>query len=179
MPTKTELRAEMRARLRDAKDDRAKNSRALCTALIRRPDYQGAQTVALFDPLQSEPDVNLLWQLAPRRFFYPRIVEERLAFHEVDDVTELKPSVCGLSFREPPAAGNRLLEIPELDIILVPGLAFSSDGRRLGRGGGFYDRFLATLSPRTTRLGVCFSFQLVDDLPTESHDERVTAVVTN
>ena len=58
----------------------------------------------------------------------------------------------------------------ELDVVVVPGLAFTLDGRRLGQGGGHYDRFLPRLRPDCVTIGACFAEQLVDDLPREPHD---------
>ncbi|HSL73997.1 MAG TPA: 5-formyltetrahydrofolate cyclo-ligase [Ilumatobacteraceae bacterium] len=64
------------------------------------------------------------------------------------------------------------------DVVVVPGLAFTADGRRLGQGGGWYDRYLAQVPPGCVTVGVCFAGQLVDDLPTEPHDIAVDVVVT-
>ena len=57
-----------------------------------------------------------------------------------------------------------------LDVVVVPGLAFTPDGRRLGQGGGHYDRFLPRLRPDCVTIGACFAEQVVADLPTEPHD---------
>jgi 5-formyltetrahydrofolate cyclo-ligase len=64
------------------------------------------------------------------------------------------------------------------DLILVPGLGFTRDGRRLGRGGGFYDRLLAASSFRAFTMGVGFDVQLVPALPVEPHDRRLDAIAT-
>ena len=65
-----------------------------------------------------------------------------------------------------------------LDVVLVPGMAFDGDGNRLGRGRGYYDRFLNTLSnPRPKLIGVCFDFQKTDVVPTEPTDVKVDVVV--
>ena len=64
-----------------------------------------------------------------------------------------------------------------IDVVLVPGLAFDSRGNRMGRGGGFYDRFLATLGPQVQLLGLCVGEQLVDEIPTEPHDRPVDLVI--
>jgi 5-formyltetrahydrofolate cyclo-ligase len=63
-------------------------------------------------------------------------------------------------------------------VILVPGVAFTRAGQRLGRGGGYYDRLLSALPAKAVRLGVCFELQIVDELPSEPHDMRVDGVVT-
>ncbi len=69
-------------------------------------------------------------------------------------------------------------KIPEIIIILVPGLAFSKDRHRLGRGGGFFDRLLAGPAAGAFKLAVCFSFQVVDAVPTELHDVVLDAIAT-
>ena len=65
----------------------------------------------------------------------------------------------------------------DVSLWVVPGLAFTRDGRRLGYGGGWYDRLLAAASKDSVKLGVAYSFQIVDALPTAPHDVRLTAVV--
>lgn len=178
MASKAELRVEMRTRLRELGARRDPSSQALCAALISRPEYAQARTVAIFDPLKSEPDVSKLWQLAPRTFVYPRIVDETLQFFSVADPSELE-TAPGVPFREPALDPERAVPLSQIDLILVPGLAFTLDGHRLGRGGGYYDRLLAVLPSRAARIGVCFSFQVVPGLPMENHDELVDAVVTD
>ncbi len=180
MPSKPDLRRQMRARLRELGSvERATRSAAFCEQLIQRPEYQEAKTVAIFDPLPSEPDISQLWEMAPRRFVYPRIVEDQLQLLLAESMDELEQTAPNLPFREPPFIPERVVALGAIDLILVPGLAFSTDGHRLGRGGGYYDRLLATLLPGTAKLGVCFSFQLIPEVPMEAHDERVDLVVTD
>ena len=66
-----------------------------------------------------------------------------------------------------------------IDLVVVPGVAFTAGGHRLGQGGGWYDRFLPGLRPGVTRIGVCFAECLVDDLPTETHDVTMDLVITD
>ncbi len=82
------------------------------------------------------------------------------------------------------ARGKRVV-VPEdepdptaVDVVIVPGVAFTPDGARLGQGGGWYDRFLAAVRPGCTSIGVGFDPQVVDELPTEPHDIRLDSVVT-
>jgi 5-formyltetrahydrofolate cyclo-ligase len=84
------------------------------------------------------------------------------------------------------AATGRLAAAPEGDVdptwpdaVIVPGLAFTAAGDRLGQGGGWYDRFLSQLRPDCVSIGVCFAEQLVDGLPVEPHDVAVDHVVTD
>ena len=74
---------------------------------------------------------------------------------------------------EPPVAPG----VP--DVVIVPGLAFTPMGVRLGQGGGWYDRFLPDVRPDCTVIGVGFASQVVDELPEERHDVRVDLVVTD
>jgi 5-formyltetrahydrofolate cyclo-ligase len=65
-----------------------------------------------------------------------------------------------------------------VDFMLVPGVAFTTNGARLGYGGGFYDRLLASLDRRTARIAAAFQLQMVDQVPEGPHDRRVDQVVT-
>ena len=73
---------------------------------------------------------------------------------------------------------RRPIDPAGLDLVVVPGMAFDPQGHRLGRGAGFYDHFLMSVSDRTTRVGACFSLQLLSVIPTDEHDQRMHLVVT-
>jgi 5-formyltetrahydrofolate cyclo-ligase len=84
------------------------------------------------------------------------------------------------------AATGRLVTVPEAevepdwpDVVIVPGLAFTPAGHRLGQGGGWYDRFLAATRPDCTTIGVCFAEQVLDTVPIEAHDVEMAHVVTD
>lgn len=84
------------------------------------------------------------------------------------------------------AATGRLAVVPEADIeaswpdlVVVPGLAFTAAGHRLGQGGGWYDRFLSQVRADCTTIGVCFAEQILESLPIEAHDVAVDHVVTD
>lgn len=74
--------------------------------------------------------------------------------------------------------GERPCPAGEIDLVVCPGVAFTADGRRLGRGRGYYDRYLGDPVFRGFRVGVCYAHQLVDDLPVEPHDVRMDRVIT-
>ncbi len=76
-----------------------------------------------------------------------------------------------------PDAGDPI-DPEAVDVVVVPGLAFTPDGRRLGQGGGWYDRFLARTRPDCLGIGVAFDVQIVDDVPTEQHDVLLELVIT-
>lgn len=174
--SKPELRREMRARLRQL-SGRDEKSRVICEALAQHPAYAAARCVALFDAMLVEPHVELLWGLAPRRFVYPRVHEEGLVLHEVP-VLEALQAAPGARYREPQPGAYAEVDPAEVDAIVVPGLAFTREGLRLGRGGGYYDRLLAALAPSCAKIGVCFEVQIVPELPLEPHDIPLDAVIT-
>ena len=70
------------------------------------------------------------------------------------------------------------IKINEVDVFLVPGVAFTTSGKRLGRGGGYYDKFLSKY-PDTLKIGITFNERIMQDLPTESHDISMDYVFTN
>ncbi len=70
-----------------------------------------------------------------------------------------------------------IVDSATLDVVLVPGVAFTPAGHRLGRGGGYYDRLLCELPPRVSRVGVCHAIQVVSTLPIEPHDARMDALI--
>ena len=177
MRSKTEIRRDISAVLHMPPDVRAEKSARLCDAIARSSAWLGARTVAIFAPQLREPDVELLWMHGSvKSFAYPRVVDGRLDLFRVDSLHELAPGAFGV--REPEARIDNAIDPGTLDLILVPGVAFTRSGERLGRGGGFYDRLLASLPAHTCKVGVCFDSQVQHELPVEMHDQRVDLIVT-
>lgn len=79
---------------------------------------------------------------------------------------------------EPKVSEEREVNIKEIDMIVVPGIAFDKYGCRIGFGQGFYDRFLHSVSPRPFCVGLGFEFQIVDAIPSQSYDEKLDMVIT-
>ena len=79
---------------------------------------------------------------------------------------------------QPQVRRHRIMRPEKLDLILVPAVAFDRQGHRLGRGGGYFDRFLAQVPTEIPRVGLCFRFQLMKKLAVESHDQPVSKVIT-
>ena len=169
----------MRLRLQSSGGDAAEKSLAMVASITAHPVWARARVVSLYSALPGEPDLSALWTAeTPPRFCYPRIEAGGMTFFEVKSPGELIPAPWHSGIREPIFDPARLLPPEKIDWILVPGLAFTSDGWRLGRGGGFYDRYLASLPPGAMKLGVCFQCQLVASIPLEAHDQRLDAIVT-
>ncbi len=135
-------------------------------------DWHRAKTVAAYCALEREPHVLTPWPEA-KTVLLPRIEGDRLELRVVRSEEELIQGKFGIS--EPPPHAPRAEA--KADLILVPGLAFDPAGGRLGRGGGFYDRFLAGFEG--VKVGVCFPELVVDEIPMEEHDVRMDFVVTS
>jgi 5-formyltetrahydrofolate cyclo-ligase len=170
---KARLRQSIRRRLTQISlDDRRNRSLEICRKLSHL--LAGTKSIALFAPRPTEPDLDLLWELdlpKDRLVAYPRCDGETLAFFAVSGLQELYPGRFGI--REP----NPKRVVHHLDAVVLPGLAFTRTGIRMGQGAGFYDRFLEAPRSGTIKIGVCFDFQLVANIPREEHDVNVDRVV--
>lgn len=140
------------------------------------PRWQDARVVAAYSALPGEPDLRLLPQAGQRTVLLPRVKGEELVFHAVKDPADLRAGAFGVM--EPDPVKCPVFDPREADLIFVPGVAFTAEGGRLGRGRGYYDRLLASLPASVLRVGVCFSCQIVDSLPQEAHDQRVDLVLS-
>ncbi len=154
----------------------AARSAAACGFLVDR--FGGARAVMAYlaMPVEADPaGAVAVWRARGASVCVPRSDWESKS---------MEPAVLGGTLIETakgirePGPGQPLLEIGTLELVVVPGLGFTRSGDRLGRGAGFYDRFLARLAPGTATVGLAVSTQIVDDLPTEPTDRRVDMVVT-
>lgn len=145
--------------------------------LIATPSFQRATTLALYSPIRHEVATGQLFSsalTAGKQIYYPRVCGEDLEFCRIFSLDDLAVGAFGVA--EP--IGEATIAIADLDLIVVPGVAFSYDGFRLGYGRGFYDRQLAGRPATTIAVGLSFSFQLVSQLPIEEHDQQLDYIVT-
>lgn len=169
---KNELRKRMR-QVRAEVDDRLFRSVDLWRQVAELPGYRAASAVMAFKGFGSEPDTDPLFaRIAAdgKRLLLPRVDGDDIVV--VDGNGPMERSRIGVEEPKGPA-----LPIELVEFVIVPGLAFTLDGFRLGYGGGFYDRFLPK-TEHTPNVGVCFTEQLLDELPTEPWDIRVQQVVS-
>lgn len=154
---------------------RLRASAAIFSAVERLPEFCAARTVAVFAALPDEPatDEVLARWASTRRVVLPRVEGDAMRFYAC------RPDALvfgAFGILEP--QGERPCPAGEIDLVVCPGVAFTADGRRLGRGRGYYDRYLGDPAFRGFRVGVCYAHQLVDDLPVEPHDVRMDRVIT-
>ena len=173
---------EMKARRKAVPAEvREEASKIVCRRLLEREDVRTAlankAAIAVYLASSDEIDltpfiVTALRQgamlLAPR---WTGVTYELAALGSLDRL------VCGPHGIFEPPPSNPRSPTPSPRIWLVPGLAFTRDGTRLGYGGGWYDRFLSAADPASVKLGLAYGFQIADDLPSEPHDQRLSEIV--
>ena len=180
--TKSGLRRLIREKIRASTlEDRAEWSATLLDHLRGRPEWvRPGGVVTLFGGMASEPNLlPLLPWLQERgmRTAFFAIEGDVMTPYLIQDEQDLVPGVLGVL--EPWRDAKMRLKFEDVAVALVPGVAFSStDGTRLGRGKGHYDRALERMQDICVRIGVCFHSQILPTVPAEEHDRRVQSIVT-
>ncbi len=177
---KAALRAKMHAILRASSiEKRQRDSEKLCANLKEQAFFQKAGSILFFAPLPEEPD---LWPMLNEA-----LAEKKLAAlpcFDADEqtyrprrVTDVRVEILSGQFgiREP-ASTCVALPLDDLDLALVPGMAFDLAGHRLGRGKGFYDRLLENFAGK--KVGIAFDEQIVSSVPTAKNDARMDFIIT-
>ncbi len=166
-----------RARLTDAEREEA--SRRIADRLAALGAFTAARTVAIYAPIGAEVDTSEIVRralAAGKALAWPRLPPGRLALEfAACDPDRL---VAGPHRTREPPPGAPALPPGEIDLVLVPGVAFDAAGQRLGRGRGHYDATLSAMPRRTARVGLFFEVQRVPGLPREPHDAPLDAIVT-
>ena len=181
--TKGQLRTTVLRRLKQQKeDDRRRRSEAIRRKVFRLSAFRRAKRVCCYVALPYEVQTwRMIEEMLKRgkRVVVPvtQPRAKRLRLSEVrDPANELVRGAFGVW--EPKPGALRPVRRRDLDLVLVPGLAFDHRGHRLGHGHGYFDRFLARLPKTTPTVGLAFRFQLLDRLPTAAHDHAVQTILT-
>jgi len=178
----TEAKVVLRTRFlahREARpaDERAAAGASVATALLR--GLAGTRTLAAFVPDPSEPGAGRLpaaFTQLRARVLLPVVPSGGSELTWAVDTGRLAPGRYGLLEPVGPRLGPTAIGTAE--VVVVPAVAVDRTGVRLGRGGGWYDRALRHVRPDARLVAVVFDDELVDELPVEPHDQRVTDVVT-
>ncbi len=182
MTKKETLRRTLLKRLhRQPARARLEKSARIRRRLSRLPAYRRAKSVLCYVSIDGEVETGILVEqiLCDRK---------KLAVPVVLPGGRMKIAPVRRSRRElmqvdlfgipVPASGSGRVSLRELDLIIVPGVAFDVQGWRLGRGLGYFDRFLSRLPRTVPRIGLAFELQIVKEVPVHAHDEQMQAVVT-
>ena len=176
--TKKALRREVLQRLKAAAAaDPAQLRSGILRSKLKKYLAGEPKTVALYAPLPHEINLLPLLQEHPmHRYVFPRCQPgNRLEFCIVRDIEQdLQPGAMNIP---EPAAHTQCVSPDEIDLLIVPGVAFTRQGERLGYGGGYYDRFIP-LCHQAEILALAFDTQMLESIPTEAHDLRIGLILT-
>ena len=180
MTQKKELRKGIRRRKRAFSAEALREmSLFVCERLLSEDRLKDANTIMMYYPLGDEVDISpLIEKMANegKRVLLPQVTgDTSMVLRHYTGKGDLTEGAFGIM--EP--CGELFTDYRAIDIAIIPGMAFDKNGNRLGRGKGYYDRFLPHLSPDIYIIGVCFPFQLLDEIPTEEHDKKVNIVIPN
>lgn len=173
--TKREIRKAVRSEIaRLSPEQKCALSAQIFSKIATLEEFTDARVVALFVSLADEPVTPpFIEQIGgSKRVVVPRIEGEEMEFYDIAE--GLKEGAYGIL--EP--CGEVPVEPSEIDVMIVPGVAFTADGARCGRGKGFYDKYLSRNGFRACTIGVCYPCQVVKELPTEEHDKRLDCVIS-
>lgn len=143
--------------------------------LENHPVFQAAQTVLLYHSLNDEVNTHSFIQKWSnrKRILLPVVKDNDLELRVYTGPEDLKTGKFGI--KEP--VGVPFTDYASIDIAIIPGVAFDHKGNRLGRGKGYYDRLLPYIP--AYKVGICFPFQLIEEVPAEEFDIRMDLIITN
>lgn len=173
---KQELRAHIRQLKRAMTEEEIQAaSQRLGVLFAASEAYRQAKTIYGYLPYNQEVRTTQMLQKAledGKRIAVPKCCGDEMRFIYLEDLSQVEKGYCGIP---EPIADGPIADDPTA-LVLMPGLAFTKDGARMGYGGGFYDKFLAA-EPNHPTLALCYAFQMVEHLDTEAHDIPVDTVL--
>lgn len=180
--TKDEIRRQVLA-LRDAEADRESKSRAIQEILLQRAEFQNSSTILTYIGVGSEVGTGVIVQEAVeegKRLAIPYVAGDVLRAAFIRSPVELEPSKFGLldpiaEVRDNP---ERTCEVGEVELFVVPGVAFDPKGGRLGHGKAYYDRMLAGARKGSRFIALAYECQMVPSVPMTHTDVYMHGVIT-
>ena len=173
---KKELRRQIREMKRAMTEEQiVAASERLGELFLDCPQYKEANTIYGYLPYNQEVrTVPMLEQAMKdgKRVAVPKCYGEEMRFIYMDDLSKVEKGYANI----PEPIADEPVADDKTALVLMPGMAFTKDGKRMGYGGGFYDKFLAA-EPDHPTVALCYGFQMVEDLPTEDYDIPVDCVL--
>jgi 5-formyltetrahydrofolate cyclo-ligase len=155
----------------------AKASSKICQLIQMHPTYQSSQTILFYAAINNEVNLNNLAAIAlqaKKKVCFPKIEQEHLQAYQITSLNQLTRGTYGIL--EPNTLHATLTDKKNIDLILIPALAYDKQGNRIGYGKGYYDHFL--MHTNAHKMGIAFDFQIIPSIPAESHDQKVNSIVT-
>lgn len=185
---KSQIRSSVRMRREALEADEVGRAGEILAENLKEiddPDFRSAiasaRAVALYSAVGGElpcDEAEQFFRENGCRICYPRVTGDRMDFYEVTDRAS-QMTVGSYDIPEPKMTCEKV-DATDIDIMLVPAVAYTEDGMRLGRGGGFYDRWLNGAEAAghvPFAIGICYDFQVYSALPVEAHDHAVDCVL--
>ena len=182
---KQELRKKVINLLKSQKEDeRLTKSKKIKNKLFETEEFTNASNIMFYYSFTGEVETLFMIEEAiqlGKKILLPIVDADNYKMvpgvvNNLDEDLEVGP----YGIHEPKKDDVQMFDPEQLDIVIVPGLAFDAKNFRLGRGGGYYDRFLPGLSPQCLTFGLAFDFQMVQQIPSlEAHDVPLTKVLSN
>ena len=173
---KKELRRQIREQKRAMTEEQiVESSLRLGELFLNCEQYKAAKTIYGYLPYNQEVRTVPMLEQAMRdgkRVAVPKCYGDEMRFIYMDDLSKVEKGYANIP---EPIADDPVADDPTA-LVLMPGMAFTKDGKRMGYGGGFYDKFLAS-EPNHPTVALCYAFQMVEDLPTEDYDIPVDCVL--
>jgi 5-formyltetrahydrofolate cyclo-ligase len=150
--------------------------------LFSLPEFIAAKTVFFYASFGSEVETLSMIKESlklGKRVVLPKVDKERhmLRLYEIKDISELSPGYMGIP--EPLLPNERLVSLDDFDLVIIPGVVFDYSGNRLGYGAGYYDILLSKSEEKKPIVALAYEEQLVDSIPSETHDVKINTVVTD
>ncbi len=176
MELKKEIRGEVRRRIKElSAEDRVTSAHEIFSHIEGLDVFHTAHCIALFAAMGDEvPTAEILerWRGMGKAIVVPRVEGDIMRFY---DYSPERMQRGAFGIEEP--MGDEEIDPATIDLMVVPARAFTMRGERLGRGGGFYDKYMSLNNFRAYKIGVCFKYQIFDELPCDPHDILVDKVV--
>ena len=164
-------------------EDRVKKSRVIRDRLFAIPEFQRSRTILFYASFDGEVETFEMMRQAQKlgkTIALPAIRKDqkRIVPSLVEDLqADLTDGPYGI--KQPADSAPKSLDMKTIDLVIVPGVAFDGNNHRLGRGEGYYDRFLSGIPGGIPTVGLAFDFQMVPQLPRQDHDIPVSRVIVN
>lgn len=173
---KKSLRQEMKAKRNALTEEEKSSAAARCLSRLKElPEFMNADWIYAYIACRNELETAdiIIWCIENgKHVAVPKVQGEIMHFYEIHSLQDCVPG----AFNIPEPVGEEKDRIDEPGFMLVPGLAFDKEGNRLGYGGGFYDKYLASHKGIITA-ALAYDFQLVAEVPTEGYDKKMNYIV--
>jgi 5-formyltetrahydrofolate cyclo-ligase len=173
MKSKNEIRQLIKNK-REALDpaEKEKLDKDIILKINENSDFKAANTILVY--MSHKNEVDIIDFTNNKNLVLPRVNNENLDLYLIESLDDLEEGAYGIM--EPKTTCKKVLP-DDIDLALIPGVAFDKKGHRIGFGKGYYDRLETKLTCK--KIGIAYDFQIVDEIPFESHDLPVDLLITN